>query len=103
MDRWRQAADWRAAVILWVAAFASGLIGSQIGDDISRGLYCAAAAVGIVALADRHLGWRVRVLECQVRKLQARDEGEKLVLQFARGEQPKVTHPAGNGNGHGPA
>jgi hypothetical protein len=92
---------------LWLAAFTIGLIGSQVSDDASRGLYCAAFFAAAAALVHQRFGVRLQSVECQVRKLQARDEaraeGENLVIQFARGAQPRVGHPAGNGNGHGPA
>jgi len=106
MSAWQHARAWAPAAVLWAAGFVSGLLGGggPLADDLSRGLYWAAGIVTVVILADRRLGWRVRSLECQVRKLQAQAEGENLVIEFARREQPRVKHPASNGNGHrGPA
>jgi type VI protein secretion system component VasK len=100
-----------AAVFLWAAAVTVALADGHVAAIMDRALFGIAAAVTAVLVvlvrADRQQAWRLRSLECQVRKLQARDEaraeGENLVIQFARGAQPRVGHPAGNGNGHGPA
>lgn len=105
--RWRQVAAWVSAGFLWVAAFADALATGRVAMAADRMLFGAAISVTVVlvilARADQHMGWRVRSLECQVRKLQAKADGENLVIEFARSGQPKVKHPTSNGNGRGPA